>query len=169
MAEVHLRLSYKGSNVKQHIAWLQYLLDPLFWENAKERMQSKPRLQKLVAMARLVIQQEIYSYANYQGDGKIAESATAEGTLDGFGLYFDPAISGAKGPFSSGNPSEFSYAAFFEKPLEFNSFIQPRDTTEPSRYRPFMQPLTEGYKVLSDANCLEAIRSAMKLKRPRQI
>lgn len=164
--ECRFRVQFK-SNIRQHIEWLEYLVDPAFWENARERMARPARLQKLVNMARQVIHEEIYSYENYQGEGKITESAAATGTDDGLALYFDPLISGAKGPVSSGNLQEFSYAAFFEKPIEFNSFIKPRDAMTPNRYRPFMAPLEQGMQDSSEQNAMQAIRESMKIKKPR--
>lgn len=167
-AACNFRVQFK-SNLRQHIEWLEYLVDPSFWENARERMARPARLNKLIQMARRVVQEEIYSYENYEGQGKIAQSASATGTEEGFALYFDPMISGAKGPVSSGNLQEFSYAAFFEKPLEFNSFIKPRDVLAPNRYRPFMEPLAQGTQEISEQNAIAAIREAMKIKKPRFI
>lgn len=166
-SRVELKLLFtKGIvSVRRHREWMQQLVDPLFWSNALARMQNQTRLAKLVALARQVIQEEIYSIS--RGEGLIEESIEAAPTQDGFGIRFNPAISTAKGPMENATPEQFSYVAFFENP-DFNSFLPPKDQPfDQNRHRPFMTPLTEAYHAQSEIHVLESLVAEMRLHKPR--
>ncbi len=84
--------------------------------------------------------------------------------------YSDPNIATSVGPFKDGNPSDFSYAAFFEEPEKFSSFI-PSPENDPYneiRYRPFFTPMVRVIKIFGNRSAAEALITVIKRKAPKR-
>ena len=152
-AEIPLRflLLKTESNFHNHLRWLSYLAGEEFATDWEHSLQTGGNMQKMIAEARAIVEEDIYAYNTTSGTGRIKESITGFfGEGDDYRpgptayVYSDPSVAPSKGPFESGgDPSRFSYAAFFEDP-EFNSFIPPREEPFDSRrYRPFFGHMTE--------------------------
>jgi hypothetical protein len=164
-----LRLIYdeKRSNLKKHIEWLEYIVSPRFVEDANASYRANVTMQQITAAIRQVVEEEIYSIGS--STGRIKRSFTAEPTDEGVAAYSDPSVAPSKGPFKSGSPEEYSYAAFFERPAEFNSFIPPRDDpSNETRYRPFMTPMVQAVKVVSTQRALKSVLSNIRAHQPRK-
>ena len=85
--------------------------------------------------------------------------------IAGLVLYADPAVSPAK----IGDADQ-SYAAFFERPEEFKTFIKPRGIAdEPVNFRPFYDKLKELVNRYAEVNGSRAIHNALKALQPTSI
>lgn len=134
-----IRLVKSQSNLEAHIKWVEYIAGTQFKEDWKASMQSPGHLKQLVDSARSIVETDIYAFGRKTGN--IKESFTGKVLTSDKGVtlavYSDPSIAPSKGPFKSGNPSDFSYAAFFEDP-KFNTFLPPKDNPiDRRRFRPF--------------------------------
>lgn len=164
-----LRFAYdpKRSNLRQHIEWFQYIVSPRFVEDATASYKANVTMQQITTAIRQVVEEEIYSIGS--STGRIKRSFTAAPTEDGVAAYSDPSVAPSKGPFSSGSPEEYSYAAFFERPAEFNSFIPPRDDpSSETRYRPFMTPMVQAVRVVATQRALKSIVSNLRKHQPKK-
>jgi hypothetical protein len=172
-ADIHLKyqLLKTRSNLDGHIRWLEYIASPQFVEVWKKGIQSKRYLEEQVKLARLIVEEDIYAYNTTSGSGRIKRSMDAMFVENDGGvtslLFSDPDVAPSKGPFSSGDPSEFSYAAFFEDP-KFNTFLPPKDDPyDTRRYRPFFDHMTQTQLGLARNTNLRNIRRAIKMRMPR--
>lgn len=157
----------KETNLKGHITWFEYLSGPEFKSDTQKRYQKKSNRSDLVKLAREVVEEEIYVHG--QSTGRIAKSfraEAAEGAMGGINVFSDPDIAPSK---AGKNPGQFSYAAFFEKPLEddFNSFIKAEDPLDSKRYRPFFDQMTEVIRDWTTDQYLEAFMAQVKSRQPK--
>ncbi len=163
---IGVKIDKSKGNLLRGVEWLEYLTTPEYKEDVRETMRTKGRLTEIEMGARKVIEEDIYNkYKGYQGEGNIADSMTAveddrkTGTTV---LYSDPSVAEAKlGP-------QFSYAAFFEKPIEFNSFIGDEDEgLSKKRYRPFFDQLTEMFMKMTEKHAMQAHRINISKRMPK--
>lgn len=162
----------KESNLDNHIKWMEYLSSPAFVKDWKTRFESQPNLNKLRLSARQIFQEQVYDTyepATYQRTYSALESfqsaGDSESPLPGATVYSDPTIATAIAGNSAGG---FSYAAFFEKPIEFDSFIktQPGDDLNVIRYRPFFDLMTAEHNRVSEQIHKQSFLAQVKKKMP---
>lgn len=167
---INLVLVKKESNLANHIRWLKYIAGPEFIKKWKEFSESGNNFKAMIRAAQNVVEEDIYAYNTTSGSGRIKASIDAQGSQTvhpGFILFSDPRVAPSKGPFSDGNPSDFSYAAFFEDP-KFNTFIPPEDDPFDSRrYRPFFKHMTATQRTQSLAAGFRGLIRAIRYRMPR--
>lgn len=172
-AEIPLRFSLlkSESNLDNHLRWLEYITGPEFVEDWKSSIKTGGHMQHLIESAKQMVDELIYAFSTTaDSTGRLRESFTGkflDTALPAFAIYSDPKVAPSKGPFSTGNPSDFSYAAFFEDP-EFNSFIPNRDNpTETRRYRPFFDAMTLDQKTQGQEIVFAALMRTIRKRMPR--
>jgi hypothetical protein len=171
-SEIPLRflLLKSESNLENHIRWMAYLAGADFVNDWKKSIQTGGHMQQMIQAARDIVDELIYAFSTGDSTGKLRESFTGkylDASLPAFAIYSDPRVAPSKGPFSSGNPSSFSYAAFFEDP-EFNSFIPDRENpTETRRYRPFFDTLSLDQQTQSHEIVFSSLMQTIRRRMPR--
>jgi hypothetical protein len=171
-AEIPIRFLVlkRESNIENHIRWLEYIAGPQFIADWTAAIQTGGNMRKMVASARQIVEELIYAFNTTAGTGRIKKSfigTYTEGANPGFAIYSDPSIAPAKGPVSSGNPEDFSYAAFFEDP-KFNTFIPPKDDPlNQKRYRPFFQAMASDQQRLGLQVTFQALLRTIKRRMPK--
>lgn len=158
----------KSSNLAGHIRWLSHIASPAFAEDWRQKLLTQSNLKELVQQAQQVIEEEIYTHGKGEGNIKKSMDAIALGEKDvRMVLFSDPTVAPSKGPFKSGNPAEFSYAAFFEDP-QFNSFIPPRSNPyDKRRYRPFFQPMNQAHFAKAREMSRKSILRTIRMRMPK--
>lgn len=173
LAEMGIKfiLLRQESNLRNHIRWLTFLASPEFASQWQKTFGTRVHMQELVNSAKQVVEEDIYAYNTTSGTGRIKRSFVGKYMEADNGIsavvYSDPSVAPAKGPFSSGEPSDFSYAAFFEDE-RFNSFIPPKE--EPRnirRYRPFFGAMTAAQHQVSKALTLQHTLRRVRLRMPK--
>lgn len=173
MADIKLRLAVMKpeSNLENHIRWFEYIAGRAFiidWYQAVER---PGFLQTLVDSARKIVEEDIYSKNTTAGTGRIKDSFTGVNERNEQGtnliVYSDPSVAPSKGPFRSGVPGAFSYAAFFED-SKFNTFLPPQDDPHDSRrFRPFYFSMQLAQSKLSNEGVVRRIFQMIRKHMPR--
>jgi len=161
-------------NIRAHRKWLEWLVSDGFFSSVKQRYESATNIAKMHDIAQKVVQEEIYNKHDGEGrTGALKDSfyavAVDEPNQAGVAVISGPVVATSKGPFSSGNPSEFSYAAFFEEPA-FNSFLLGSgvDVYNPIKFRPFMEPLERAMEEQAQEASMKALLRAVLSKMPKQ-
>lgn len=173
--DVSLRvtLTKRGSNLENHLRWMEYLSSPEFVRDWKKRFESQANLGKLQTAAREIFQERVYDRYEpntYQRTNAALESfqaaADSQASTPGISVYSDPAIATALYGNAAGG---FSYAAFFEKPIEFDSFIKsfPGDDLNVVRYRPFFDVMAAEHNRVSTEINNQTFLQQVKAKMPR--
>ena len=157
------------SNIKSHRRWFEWLSSGAFFQTAAERYESATNVAAMHELAQQVIETEIYN--KHDGEGRtysLLDSFLAAPTGKGITVYSDPAVAPSKGPFGSGSPEAFSYAAFFEE-TAFNSFIlgAGNDVFNEIKHRPFYEPLERAVEELARETSMRAILSAVVRRMPK--
>lgn len=165
----HLQIKFKR-NLKEHIRWLGYLDSDEFHAVMKKAYQTNANLKALQDIAHKVIQTEVYDkYSPVRPrtqDG--IESFVSTRTDTGLAVFSDPKVATSKGPVSSGNPSDFSYVAFFDDPA-YNSFLPPDDDAySVIKFRPFSEPLERAIHEESVEQSMRAVLRAVMRRIPRR-
>lgn len=162
----------KESNLENHIKWMEYLSSPGFVKDWKARFESQPNLDKLRLSARQIFQERVYDAyepstynRTYSALESFQSARDSDSSLPGAAVYSDPAIATA---ISGNSAGSFSYAAFFEKPIEFESFIKtfPGDELNVVRYRPFFDVMTAEHNRVSEQINKESFLAQVKKKMP---
>lgn len=171
--EIPLRfiLLKKESNIENQLRWLAYIAGDEFVADWKEAMQTGGHLSEMISSARKIVEELIYSFNTTDGTGKIKRSisGTYPETEEAaeFAVYSDPNIAPSKGPFASGDPQKFSYAAFFEDP-KFNTFLPPKDNpTDTRRYRPFFGAMTKDQQRINQQIAFRTIMRTIRRRMSR--
>lgn len=159
------------SNIRAHIRWLEHMISPAWAAQVLKNYQSSSNLNELRKLARKVFQEEVYdAYSPSRPRTGAAKESFIAVQLEGQGLGVrsDPSVATSVGPFSSGSPEQFSYAAFFDNP-GFNSFLPPKDNpTHPAKHRPFMAPMTHAVNEFAKEQAMRATIKAVTKKMPRR-
>lgn len=172
--DVSLRvsLSKRGSNLDGHIRWMEYLSSPQFVKDWKVRFESNENLEKLKLAAREVFQERVYDQyepTTYERTYAALDSFQATRSTDGtpgISVYSDPNIATAIAGNAAGG---FSYAAFFEKPIQFDSFIKAfqGDELNVVRYRPFFDVMAAEHNRVSEGVHSKTFMQQVKAKQPK--
>jgi hypothetical protein len=133
------------SSVKLHREFIRRLTTQQLPKLAKRYFERSPRGAVILARARELIQRLIYDIHPDPGSrtGSLLDSFAvspdeADELTGALSLFSDPDVAPSKS-----DPS-LSYAAFFEEPEEFETFIEPAGLAEyPVNYRPFFEDLVE--------------------------
>jgi hypothetical protein len=169
---IGLRLKLR-TNIRPHLRWFEFLMSEKFMSDIKRRYETVANANRMRRVVQQVVEEEIYSNEAYSGSGNIKQSVTAVTDVAESGasvaVYFDPNIAATKGPVSSGNESDYNYAAFFDRP-EFNSFIlgSGLDVFSPIKYRPFREPMEDAIKIEAERSSVRSIIESIRSLRPRQ-
>lgn len=175
-SEIPIRfiLLKKESNIANHLRWLEYLAGPKFVSDWRQSIQTGGSLQEMIASARSIVDEYIYAFnTSDRTTGRIKKSFTAKALdtdeVSEVAVYSDPSVAPSKGPFESGDPAKFSYAAFFEDP-KFNTFLPPKDNPfDTRRYRPFFKPMTEAQHLIQRQLAFRTIVQTIRRRMPRSL
>lgn len=165
------------SNLPAHMRWVEWMSSSDFPQEIMRRWNQASHLKRLIQLGKSIVNEQIYSYEGYQGQGFIEESITArfdsagQGDMNSIGgstVFLDPNVSGAKGPVTGMDESKLSYAAFFDR-TEFNSFIGGSgvDVTSPKKFRPFFDAWTIAFFEHEQKEYLRSFIAAVKFKLPK--
>lgn len=167
--KIKIRLDEK-KRIKLLMKYIRSLNSTRFYAAVRTKFESEIEQRVLERQARLVIQELIYNvyspkkyirtYALIRG---VRTAADRQGRVGGLVIYSDPTISPSKL-----NPS-LSYITFFQKPVEFKSFIQPRGQRDITNYRPFVGRLQALMRRHSNQSARRAYREVMEEMMPRQL
>lgn len=165
------------SNVEAHRRWFEKLDSNAFYDNVTKSYNQDRNKNTFRAVARRVIDEEIYKKwpePDETGEqrgipsgrtGRLLESFKVAVDSDeaGFTTYSDPSVATAKGD------SSWSYAAFFERP-EFHSFLPPKEgpPTDIRKHRPFMTPLVNALRLVSEEVAMDALHKSLKKWKPKK-
>lgn len=163
---------FLGGNIDDMINYIEALDGSEFGEWIADYFESQGDLRKLEASVKALIKRLIYdrySPEKYKRTFNLLRSMTvSSGNTNGepgLTVFSDPSVSPAK----FGSPDQ-SYAVFFEKPEEFNTFIRPAGIAEePINYRPFVSDLYQLVKEHSEKYGSKAITKAAKNLRPKTL
>lgn len=169
--KLHFSVNQRESNLAGHIRWLEYLAGPEFIVDWRRSMQTQGRLKQLVDSAKGIVEEDIYSKNTTDGTGSIKASVTGK-YVSGQGVdavvYLDPSVAPSKGPFAGGVPGDFNYAAFFEEPHKFNSFIPDRfDPHDSRRFRPFYFDMQLAQSRISNEIGMSQLLKTIRKRMPR--
>ena len=148
-----------------------YIISERFIVDLKKEFTRSTNLTFIRATVQQVVEDEIYSIGMETGNIKRSfDAVPSPGNEIEITVFSDPSVATSKGPFYSGNPEDFSYAAFFEKPADFNSFIPSTDGDlhNSIRYRPFMTPMVNSIYAPTHTAALYAFMAIIKRKLPRK-
>jgi hypothetical protein len=152
---------------------MEYLSSPQFVKDWKARFESKENLERLKLSARAVFQERVYDAyepATYERTYAALDSFQAaqdtRASTPGISVYSDPSIATAIAGQAAGG---FSYAAFFQKPIQFDSFIKafPGDELNVVRYRPFFDLMTAEHNRVSESIHNKTFMQQVKAKQPK--
>lgn len=172
-AEIPLRfiLLKKESNIENQLRWIAYIAGEEFVNDWRDAMQTGGHLQEMIHSAKQIVEELIYTFNTTEGTGRIKESisGTYPDTKEAaeFVVYSDPSVATSKGPFESGDPSKFSYAAFFEDE-KFNTFLPPKDNpTDTRRHRPFFGAMTKDQQRIGQEIAFRTIMRTIRRRMSR--
>lgn len=171
MARVSVGLKFDKKALKALIRYFKTLKSDKFPLEIKRGYEHSNNLQELEEQAKAIIQELIYDAYPDPGTrtydllnsiiaiagGRSADSKTAQ-----INLLSDPDVASAK------YYPELSYAAFFEKPGEYHTFIHPRGIpSKPDNFRPFYEVWQVMVQKYSEDLALAAISSALSKLMPQ--
>lgn len=144
------------------------LVGPAFEAGVRATLESKANIRRLTRVAQEKIQELIYdvhedpgdrTYAALHSFKAVAASEFGSTVRPGLAVYSEINEESA----NTANPEgKFSYVAFFERPVEWSSFIA--ESGDP--YRPFFEVLTNEVKNEIDAMTLDSMMRYLRLKLP---
>lgn len=177
------RIQFKKTNTRSLLPakrWLDYLLSDAFYARFKRLFQQGKRIGRVTQEAQRIIEEIVYipefEGQTYKRSYALLRSFIAEaGVSDNASIVLYSDLNNPRGNSTAWNPEgsplavtgaskgRFSYAAFFEKPEEFKSFI-PQDR-EP--HRPFMGILISFISTYLSQEAETVMRAAIAHKMPR--
>jgi len=164
------RIRFDKKNLKAMLGFIGVLKKKLA-STFRERFQDEVKLAVLESQVGALIESLIYSVYEpraYERIYALLRSFTVTGTgtsvNGGFAVWSDPSIAP-----SETDPS-LSYAAFFEEPEVFKTFIKPRGVgVYPINKRPFFNALTKLVKDFSDTRAQDAVIEAILALMPKEV
>lgn len=167
-ARVNIGIRMTTEDVLNHIRWFRTMRSQSFKTHVKSIMGDSDTENRFTEVARQAIVSEIYSKSTTPGTNNIynsintlmnesSEFSSQDGHLVTLTTFSDPEIAPSE---AGSNPGEYSYAAFFEKPIQFDSFIKAVNGVplHQIRYRPFVDEMTD---ILSVQALLESDKTIM--------
>jgi hypothetical protein len=168
-----------GDNLSSLLVFLEFMRKGEFDRDLAERFTRKSTKERFLKIAKSIILNEIYG-VNVESDasrtGSIYNSIRVDGhapPVTGFSnaghliVYSDPRIAPA---ISGKDKGSYSYLGFFENPnIGEGSFIQPKGTLAPSRYRPFLSVMTNELKEEATTTVNELSKAAILKRIPRKL
>jgi len=169
-AALKARIRFNKDGLKAMLGFIRILKKRLA-KVLRERFQDEIQLAVLESQVGSLLETLIYSVyepQSYERTYALLRSfrATGTGTGDdgGFSVWSDPDIAPSKT-----DPS-LSYAAFFEEPDEFKTFIQPRGVgVYPINKRPFFNALTKLTMDFSNTRAQDAVIEAILQLMPKEV
>jgi hypothetical protein len=158
-----LNIQFDKSGINAMMRYLRALESKKFPLEIKRNFENDADLQELENSAKEIVQALVYDVWPDPGTRtyNLLESVTTatggDSDTDGqINLYSDPRIATAK------YYPTFSYAAFFEEPEAFNTFIHPRGQADnPANFRPFFSSWVEITKQYSIEKAQQAVHEAL--------
>jgi len=156
-------INIAGQNIKAQRVLVRRMQTRVFARLIKNNFESGPRVVDIEALAKQIIATNIYqkskdpesSTGNLYDSFKV-EADKSEGEGAALSLYSDPDIATAWG-----NPA-WSYAAFFEEPEAFKTFIPPKAKKKaPENYRPFFAALVKMMQMRIPRHAIMAVFDAI--------
>lgn len=146
------------------LEFIRKLKSPLFHATIKKYYENQQNATRLRLQAQAVIQAliyDVYSPEKYKRTQRLLNSfkvGVGESKEGSVFLYSDPDVATPK----QEDLSEFSYAAFFQRPVQFHSFLKPRKVQQfPENYRPFFSSLERLMEQFVDTYSVEAMLLAI--------
>ena len=158
-------------NLDTLINVISYIESREFNDDLKSFFERERSLLNIRTIVQSVIENEVYKYGTEEGRIKRSFKVIAvEDDKPKIVVISVPMIAPSVGPFKSGDPNDFSYAAFFEKPIEFDSFIDRENDNKyaKSRFRPFMDIMARVVKDYVTEDALHAATFKLRQKLPRK-
>lgn len=162
------------SNIDALIIYIDVLMSNIFAHEIKFQFENGQEIRKLEKRAKDIVKRLVYAVyepEKYKRTYRLLQSITVSSgnneadIIAGIVLFADPSVSGAK----IGSSDE-SYAAFFERPEEFNTFIHPRgQAQEPENFRPFFNKFKELMQEFVDRHGKKSIHRAIKSLQPKEV
>jgi hypothetical protein len=169
LAEMEIEVDL-GSNVQDMIDYMDILEGRWFEESIRREFEESRNMSALEKKVKGIVKRLIYDRwepESYIRTNNLLESfVVSSGNNDGDAglvVYSDPDIAEAKLP---SGPDQ-SYAVFFERPEEYQTFIHPRGQgEEPRNYRPFFSDLYVTTKEHTETTGSKAISKSLRELRP---
>lgn len=169
-----LDLSESQKAIKEAIDYFEFLDSFEFAQENKKKFERN--LGQIKEAALQIVDLYVYSYTPKTPEPYYHRTKTlrrsikvvkGESNIEGeIIIYSDPSIAHGKIGYGS---EHLSYAAFFIKPAEFNTFLRPRGQVSPNTYRPFFQAWEQFMLRFAPKKALAAIEDTMKKKMPQRM
>ena len=164
-----IRLDEK-KRVKLLINYIKKLQSDRFFAEVRRKFEAQDEQRTLERQSRLIIQELIYNVyqpkkyrRTYSAIRSIKVATARQGQSSELIIYSDVLVAEAKL-----NPG-LSYITFFQKPIQFNSFIKPRNQRSVVNYRPFAGRLEALMRRLSRQSANSAYFNTIKEFMPPQL
>jgi hypothetical protein len=154
--QTRIKIKFNTDELRKVLEFVSRMTRADFFEHLKEIYEDNESSSDLRQKARDLIRSKVYGvyeprsyertdnlyYSFVTGTGRDQGSKVGEAAE--LFLYSDPSIAEAKG---NNKEDSWSYAAFFLKPVEFDTFIPPRGVkSSPINYRPYFGLLNKIYQ-----------------------
>lgn len=171
-SKISFSIRGKGGSLTSLLNWIEgYILTDSFDADIKARFGSSGKRANLRKQVRELI--EVLIYQAYPDPGgrtndlkrsfDVVSGTPKDPDACALTVFSDVDVATAKSGSSKG---EFSYAGFFERPVDFSSFIKAESPLDPKRYRPFMEELTKLVQQETENLAIQVVAAALKKRMP---